>query len=286
MTAAGGEAARSVDIDLVISDMDGTLVTPDKVLTPRAIEAVRRLGAAGIGFSLISARPPRGMAAAAKTLAVRLPIGAFNGGTLIAADQNLIQTRRLPADLARPAIALLESQGVQVWVFADDGWRLRDPNGVKVDRERHTVGFDPTVVDGFEDVIDRIDKIVGVSDDHPRLQALEAEAQALWGGQATIHRSQPFYLDITHRQANKGDGVLALCAQIGVAPARTAVLGDMYNDLSMFKVAGLSIAMGQAPQAVKDQANLVTGPNTEDGFAEAIERLLKARAGPVGASVR
>jgi len=276
---SGGKSPWSADIDLLISDMDGTLVTPDKALTPRAIAAVEALDAAGIAFSLISARPPRGMAAAARTLKVRQPIAAFNGGNLIAADQNVISARRLAPDLARAAIALLDAHGAHVWVFADDGWRLRDLHGPKVDRERHTVGFEPTVVDGFEDVIERIDKIVGVSDDHLMLQRAEAEAQALWSSQATIQRSQPYYLDITHRDANKGAGVTALCERIGIPLSRTAVIGDMFNDVAMFKVAGFSIAMGQAPQAVKDQATVVTGPNTEDGFADAVERLLRARTG-------
>lgn len=259
--------------------MDGTLVTPDKTLTPRAIAAVGRLGRAGIGFSLISARPPRGMASVAKILDVRLPVAAFNGGALVAADRRLLRALPLAPDLARGALALLAARGVDVWVFAGDDWRLRDPGGVKVDRERRTVGFDPVAVAGFEDVIGGIDKIVGVSEDYALLKGAEAEAQALWGQAATIQCSQPYYLDITHKGANKGDGVTALCAQIGVDLAHTAVIGDMFNDVAMFKVAGFSIAMGQAPQAVKDQARAVTGANTEDGFAEAVERLLRARGG-------
>lgn len=278
MTDLSPEPVWSADIDLLVSDMDGTIVTPDKTLTPEAIAAVARLGEAGIGFTLISARPPRGMQRVAKALGVSLPIAAFNGGNLIDAHDHLLSARRLAPDLARQALTLLAQRGVDAWVFADGGWRLRDPNAPKVDRERRAVAFEPTVVENFDDVIDRIDKLVGVSEDHDLLQNVELEAQALWGDQATILRSQPYYLDFTHSQANKGGGVTALCAEVGVDLARTAVIGDMFNDVSMFQVAGFAIAMGQAPQGVKDEADVITGPNTENGFAQAIDRLLAARA--------
>jgi len=268
------------DIALFISDMDGTLVTPEKTLTPRTVAAVAKLAQAGIGFSLISARPARGMASAAEALKVSLPIAAFNGGAVIAPDGAVLSARRLSAELSRAAFALLAEHGADAWVFADNEWLILNPNVPKIAREQRSVGFGPTLVDNFDAVIDRIDKIVGVSDDLPLLQGAEADAQARWGHQATIGRSQPYYLDFTHQDANKGGGVTALCEHIGVPLSRTAVIGDMFNDVSMFKLAGYAIAMGQAPQAVKDQAQTVTGANTEDGFADAVERLLAARAAP------
>jgi Cof subfamily protein (haloacid dehalogenase superfamily) len=271
------------DIDLLISDMDGTLVTPDKTLTPRTVDAVARLAGAGIGFSLISARPARGMIGAIKTLKVSLPTAAFNGGVIVAPDGAVMAARRLPGDLSRAAIALLRRHGADIWVFADNEWLLTNPAGPKIDRERRSVSFEPTVVETFDAVIDRIDKIVGVSEDYALLAGAEAEAKGLWGDQATIGCSQPYYLDFTHHDANKGGGVTALAAQLGVPLARVAVIGDMFNDVAMFKVAGYSIAMGQAPKAVKDQATTVTGANTEEGFADAVDRLLAARAAKVPA---
>ncbi len=277
MSAEADGPAWNTPVDLLISDMDGTLVTPDKQLTPRAIEAAQALQAAGIKLSLISARPPRGMIPYAQRLAIPGPIAAFNGGNLMDTDGKLVEARRLDADLARAAIALILKRGAAPWVFADDTWRLCDITVPKIARERLAVGFDPILVDSFEDVIDRVDKLVGVSDDHPLLEALEIEAQGLWGDRATILRSQTYYLDFTHSQANKGDGVAALAQTLGVPLARTAVIGDMYNDLAMFRVAGLAIAMGQAPDAVKAEAHVLTGPNTEDGFAKAVERLTGLR---------
>ena len=176
------------------------------------------------------------------------------------------------------ALALLDEGGVDAWVFADGGWFLRDPGGAKVDREAQTVGFGPTAVDGFGMMLERVDKLVGVSDDPARLSSIEAEARTRLGRVANVERSQPYYLDITHPLANKGQAVRALAGRLNVDLRQTAVIGDMTNDIAMFRVAGLSIAMGQAPAAVKAEADAVTGSNEEEGFVAAVDRLVIPRA--------
>jgi hypothetical protein len=266
--------AEGRDIDLLITDVDGTLLTPDKILTRGAAAAVRRLADAGVGFTLISSRPPRGLEKLVAKLDVRLPFGAFNGGSLVAPDMTLLEAHRLAPDATRRVLALLTERGVSAWVFARGDWRLRDPHGLDVPREKLTVGFDPTVVESFDDVIGCVDKIVGVSDDFARLASLETEAQTLMGGSASVILSQKAYLDITHPKANKGDGVTALCERIGVALSRTAVFGDMFNDVAMFERSAFSVAMGQAPDAVKTRADAVTWANTRGGFASAVRRFI------------
>jgi hypothetical protein len=268
---------------LFVSDVDGTLVTPDKQLTPAALEAAAELRAAGVPYTLVSSRPPRGMAAVVAAMGVTLPFAAFNGGSLVGPDLRLIETRRLSAETARRALALLDQRGIEVFVFADDAWLLRDPHGPKTDRERHTVGFEPTVVEGFDDVLGRIDKIVAVADDPGALDLAEADLRQALATAANIERSQPYYVDITHPLANKGEAVRRLAARVGADLAQTVVLGDMTNDIAMFRVAGFAIAMGQAPPAVKAAAAAVTGANTEDGFARAVRTLVLPRMAPAPA---
>jgi Cof subfamily protein (haloacid dehalogenase superfamily) len=276
MSARPDQLPWSGDIALVIADVDGTLITPDRRLTPRAIAAVAGLDNRGIGFTLISSRPPQGLSALAAALNLRLPFAAFNGGNLLAPDLSLLEARHLSPETARRMLDLLAARDVEPWVFTDHDWRLRDARGEHVAAERGASGLGPMVVDGFESVITRIDKIVGVCDDHSLLAQLEADARAQLGQTATIQRSHPYYLDVTHAHANKGDGIEALCRRIGVALRHTAVIGDMFNDMSMFARAGFSIAMGQAPSEVKGAANAVTGSNADDGFAQAVERLILA----------
>jgi len=273
--AAGGVIAP---IALVITDVDGTLVTPDKVLTPAAAAAARRLAGAGVGLTLISSRPPRGLTGLVKGLDIRLPFGGFNGGVLSAPDQTPIETHYLAPDIARQVLAVFERPGVDIWVYAGSEWRMRDPHGAHVAHEQLTLGFAPTVVGDFDDLAGGVGKIVAVSDDAPLLARVEAEAKAALGDKAAIIRSQAAYLDVTHPLANKGDAVTALTRLIGVDLGRTAVIGDMYNDVAMFDRAAYAVAMGQAPDEVKARADAVTGANTGDGFAWAVDHLILPRA--------
>ncbi len=92
-------------------------------------------------------------------------------------------------------------------------------------------------------------------------------------------RSQLYYLDVTPHGTNKGTAVAALCRRLGVAPAQLITLGDMENDVPMFRAAGFSIAMGNASDAVKRQASAAAAlTNDADGFADAVERLILPRA--------
>ena len=90
----GTSAGAGRPIKLMLADVDGTLVTNDKVLTDRAIAAVGRLHDAGITFAVTSGRPPRGMAMLVEPLALDTPLAAFNGGLFVAPDMTVIESAR------------------------------------------------------------------------------------------------------------------------------------------------------------------------------------------------
>ncbi|HJR27437.1 MAG TPA: HAD family hydrolase [Pseudomonas sp.] len=262
-------------IRFLLSDMDGTLLLPDHSLSQRTIEAVRALREAGVLFSLATGRPPKAMLQQIEALGVDLPTAAFNGGTIVNPDGSLLVAHYLPATAALTALALFADQpDIEVWVFSGDDWLLKDPYGPMVPREQHGLGYPPVVVETFEPCLARIDKIVAASNNTELLIELEAQLLARVEGQAQVSRSQPVYLDVTAMQANKGTALATLAEFLGVSLEHTATMGDGGNDPAMFHRAGLSIAMGQAEEAVKRQADVVTGANTEDGAAQAIERYI------------
>ena len=273
MTETGSSASGQGRIDLLVSDVDGTLVRPDKTIAPATVAAIGRLRTAGIRFSIISARPARGMRYPIETLGIDQPTAAFNGATVANADGSVAVAKHLSDPAAAEALAVLDRPGLEIWVFADDKWMTRDPDGAFVPRERRAVGFEPTIVPDFAG-IGRIDKIVAASTDHARLAALEGQMSAAMEGRARAVRSQPYYLDVTHPEGDKGHGVMALAAVMGIPMERVAVIGDAQNDVPMFLRAAFSIAMGQAQDEVKAKATYVTGSNEEDGIAQAIDRFI------------
>ena len=261
-------------IRLVLADVDGTLVTPDKLLTPRALTAVKALDARGIYFAITSGRPPRGMSMLIEPLGLTTAIAGFNGGIFVRPDLKVLEAHILPGDIARRVVALILGHGVDVWVYTCDAWLIRDPHAPYVDREQQTVKFAPTVVTDFGTALDSAIKIVGISEDLELIQRCEAEAQQALGTHASAARSQPYYLDVTHPSANKRYVVDYLSRAIGIAADQIATIGDMPNDVLMFRESGLSIAMGNASLEVQKQAQFVTASNTEDGFAKAVEYYL------------
>ncbi len=262
-------------ISLVVSDVDGTLVTTDKRLTPAAIAAVQRLHAAGIGFSICSSRPPFGQRMLIAPLRLVLPFGGYNGGSIVNPDLTPVEQKLLAPAAAHDAIAMLETGGISsIWVFTGGEWLIRDRAGDYVDLEIRTIDTEPTVVPSFDGRLGAVSKIVGASRDHDRIAAVVAAGQNSLAGRATVLRSQPYYCDITPPGIDKGRLVELLAARLGGPRGEVAVLGDMGNDVEMFRRAGFAIAMANATAEVKALAGATTLSNDEDGFAAAIDRYI------------
>lgn len=261
-------------ISLVLADVDGTLVTEDKVLTDRARAAVADLRAAGIRFAITSGRPPRGMAMLLDPLQLDTPIAGFNGGLFVRPDLTILEQKTLPDDVAAKALELIHARDLDAWVYRGNDWLITKPGAPHVAREAWTVKFDAEVVADFDGKLDRVSKIVGISDDLDRVKDCEAAAQAAFGKRATVSRSQPYYLDVTHKDANKGTVVDYLSRHLSIPAAEIATIGDQPNDILMFERSGLSIAMGNASDEVKKQASVATDSYNDEGFAKAIERFI------------
>jgi Cof subfamily protein (haloacid dehalogenase superfamily) len=272
--AAEVPMAEKRRISLVLADVDGTLVTEEKILTTRAQSAVKALHDAGIHFAITSGRPPLGMAMLFDALDLATPIAGFNGGLFVKRDLAILEQKTVPAEFAEQAIDLIREHGLGAWVYSGNDWLVTRSDTPHVAREAWTVKFKPKVVARFDGVLHQVAKIVGVSDDHERVRRCEADAQAAFGRRATANRSQPYYLDITNKDANKGAVVAYLSRHLDVPAEQIATIGDQPNDVLMFKRSGFSIAMGNASDEVKAQAAAVTDSYNDDGFAKAMERFI------------
>ena len=283
-------------IRFLVSDVDGTLVTPDKTVTQAARDAVAELLALGAGFALVSSRPPRGLAAViaaldlAKNARAGMPIAAaFNGGIVFDAAMHPLEQHTLAAADARAALAVLAEFDIDAWLFTASSWIATRAEGAYVTREQKTLGFAPQIVASFarwldeaggmdNDVADNaLGKIVGSSSDFAKLARCQAAMATRLSPDAKALLSQPYYLDVTHTDANKGEALKSFARHAGVAIAEVAAIGDMSNDLAMLDIAGFSIAMGNAPDAVKANVDAVTSANSDEGFAKAVREFILPR---------
>jgi Cof subfamily protein (haloacid dehalogenase superfamily) len=262
-------------IALVVSDVDGTLLTKDKTLTEAAKAAAQRLREASIGFTITSSRPTIGMRFLIEPLRITLPVGAFNGSCIVDPQLNPIEQHLIPASATKRALELLTEFGTDIWLFTSDLWLARDDNGQFVPFEKRAIRADPTIVADFTPYITSACKIVGASSDAAMLQRCEIAMQEALGAQATAVCSQSYYLDVTPPGFNKGTFVQTIARRLGISTDAVATIGDMQNDLAMFKTSGISFAMGNATDDVKKAATHVTASNEEEGFAKAIEMILR-----------
>ena len=271
----------------LLTDVDGTLVTKQKVITERASQAVKRLRELGVIFTITSGRPPRGMRMLVAPLGLTLPMAAFSGGVIVLPDLSVLDQRSIPDYVLPALVETIQSHGLDVWLYSATDWYVRSREAPRVDREASTVQFEPTVVPTFDNVLTDIVKIVGVSNDHARVAACEAALQEEFGTQVCAARSQPHYLDVTHPGANKGTVIERLSRYLKIPLEQIATIGDQLNDVPMFKLSGLSIAMGNASEEVKRQAMCVTTSFGDEGFANAVEKYILPRAKPAcGAAIK
>jgi Cof subfamily protein (haloacid dehalogenase superfamily) len=262
-------------VKLFLADVDGTLVTPDKVLTDKAIEAVHQLHDAGVLFAITSGRPPRGMAMLIQPLDLQTPIAAFNGGVVVDRDMTVVEQHVLPEDLVVPVADMMSSFKLDVWLYTGADWYVPKADGPHVARETWTVKFEPKVMsDGLHGLTGSVAKLVGVSDDHDAVARATDAVHDKFGDQVSAAASQPYYLDVTHPQANKGAVAKYLAARYKLAEDEIATIGDMPNDVLMFARSGLSIAMGQSSPGVKRAARRVTTSNEDEGFANAVTKFI------------
>ena len=261
-------------IRLLISDVDGTLVTKDKVLTPAAVAAVRSLAAADIDFALTSARPPRGMRMLVEPLGLQLPLAGFNGGLIVDPHFNVIESHPIDPKAAEEGARLMQDSGLDLWVYTQDEWIVSDINGFHVEREAWIIKMDPVARGCTPDDYAQAFKIVGVSQDAAKIAAAQKLVTDKLGDTVSASSSEPQFVDITSPQANKGAVVHALARRLDLPTSQIATIGDMPNDVLMFAQSGFSIAMGNASDEVKAKASVVTDSNEEDGFAIAVRRFI------------
>src|ERR1700722_13915443 len=162
-------------ISLVLADVDGTLVTEEKIFSERDRKALCAWHDAGIRFAIPSGRPPLGMAMLFDALDIETPIAGFNGGLFVERDLTILDEKVVPAEVARQAIDLMRAHGLDTWVYSGNDWLITKAVAPHVAREAWTVKFPPTVVADVREHLQQVAKIVGVSDDLDKARHCDAD---------------------------------------------------------------------------------------------------------------
>ena len=262
---------------LIAMDLDGTLNNDQKQIDPPTREALLLAQGQGIRLLLASARPLPGLYRDRDALALGEHGGllmAYNGSIIAdAATGKVLSSTAMDMEDARRVLRLLEA--LPVTPILDDGkqFYVTSRRGYKVDYECRNNRMICSEVPNLADFLAFAPCKLLMSADPGCIKAVQARiARALPEG-LTVVQTAPFYLEVIPSNVNKGVGLCAACAAIGLTPEETVAFGDSENDIEMLRVAGVGIAMGNADEAVKAAADRVTLSNNDNGIAAALEAL-------------
>ena len=265
---------------LIAMDLDGTLNNDQKTIDPPTREALLSAQSRGIRVLLASARPLPGLYRERDALNLKDHRGllmAYNGGVIAdAATGEVLSSTTMYMEDARRVLRLLET--LPVTPILDDGeiFYVTDRRGYKVDYECRNNRMDCVEVKNLAEYLHFAPCKILMSVDPDLIQAVQGQIAAALPAGLTVVQTAPFYLEVIPAAINKGVGLRAACAAIGIAPAEAIAFGDSENDIEMLTVAGMGVAMGNAADHIKTAADRVVSDLDHGGCAQAVRMLLGA----------
>lgn len=251
-------------IKLAAFDVDGTLIDRD-VLPDSAVEALHRLKSCGVHLTLCTGRSNVELNGLRGKLGIEWAITC--NGCLVTRHGEAVFGKAFPGDTIRHFLDVAERLNQGMLLYGATGMYINRENDPKFRQAQQEIGMlEPAVLQKGAPVPDIYQCIIFCSE--------KDEAEYLGGNRDHyyVHRWRTWAVDINMPGMNKAVGLQHLARCLNVRPEEIAVFGDGRNDIEMFGYAGMSIAMGNAPEEVKRAARYVTRPIHEDGIAYAVEQ--------------
>ena len=262
---------------MIVLDLDDTLLRDDQTISERTKNALFQAQEAGVKVVLASGRPTEGMVWVAEELKLAdygSFILSFNGSKIINwKTKEEIYSRALSAETAHRLYDLSKREDVGILTYADGAIIVEEPNEF-ASIESELTGLPVKVVPSFKDAVQEPVVKALMLKEGDRLAEVEKKLQEELDGELSVMRSKPFFLEFTELGVTKGASLDYLIGKMGIKREELIAIGDSYNDQTMIEFAGLGVAMGNAPQDIKEIADYVAASNMEDGVAEAVEKFV------------
>ena len=265
-------------IRLIISDIDGTILDDQHQVDPKLKDMIPLLNREKIPFVLASARSPLGMEPIARELGLGdNPLACYNGALVIKGDPQAYETiieHSLDKKEIRTFLELVKAEfpSVSINLYSGKDW-IADRLDKWVQIEAAITGEQPMIQNVLMPVLDAqmpVHKLLLI-DQAPVIQKLHDYLQTLDFSKTAFYLSKDNYMEVTAKHVSKEQALYEIAQHYQVPLEQVMTIGDNFNDLPMLRLAGLGVAMGNAPEAVKTEANAVTKSNNEHGVAEAIK---------------
>lgn len=262
-------------VKLFVSDVDGTLINDKRELSDGTIDAIRRAHDRGVDFMLATGRMHYGAALEWEKIGLNIPMIASQGAAIYnPADGKFLKKRKLSRDVVMKLIDFAEDRDLYIHVYTEETFHYNRltkftpmyeaTSNIKGIHDENIRGcIEP---DGSYKFL-----IVEKSDKMPELQR---ECEALFGEEAAITRSTPIMLEFLAKGVSKGAAVLDYAEMRGLAREEIICCGNELNDVEMIRAAGLGLAVENASELLKREADAVIPSNNNEGVRWAIEKFV------------
>ncbi|CAM4155730.1 haloacid dehalogenase [Bacillus luti] len=262
---------------MIVLDLDDTLLRDDHTISPRTKEALMTAQEQGVKVVLASGRPTFAMRAIAKELHLEEYgsfILSFNGAKIIncKTDEELFSSTLSP-EIVHSLYDISKDENVWIHTYIGDNI-ITEENNSYTEIEGQITGMPIVEVNNLKESVQQPVVKVLMVENPEHLQAVEAKLQKQLEGQLSVMRSKPFFLEFTEAGVTKGTSLNKLIQKLGIKREEVIAMGDSYNDQAMIEFAGLGVAMGNAPDDIKEIANYVTDTNMNDGVAKVVEKFV------------
>jgi hypothetical protein len=273
-------------IRLIVADLDGTLLNSDHVVTPFTEQIIREAITQGVLFTVATGKTFPSTPEIIRLFDIRIPVICGNGTQVFAPDGTPLYENPIPRDYAIEAIRVAQSWGFTPIIYTGMGLlaeKWDDNIQELVDHHEPIPEIVPDLVAALRGE-HKPYKLVIMHRDPATVNRFQVELERLFTGRAQVLRSGLLTLvELLPAGVTKGTALAFMLDYLGISPQETMCLGDNCNDLDMIRQARIGVAMGHAPEAVRQGAAYITGTNDEDGVARAIQKLVLSPR-PVGAA--
>ena len=265
-----------MDYQMLVLDIDGTLTTSKKEISPETLDAIMKIQQLGYHVVLASGRPTAGIVPVAKQLQLGKYgnyILAFNGAKIInCKTQQVIYQKILPRNIIPILWEEAIENGVGLISYENDSVIT----GTKIDSymelESKINGIPIRTVDNFPEYIDfDVNKCL-MTGEPTILAELERKLKQRFNGLINIFRCEPYFLELMPQNVDKAHSLSKLLVSLGLSAEQMICCGDGFNDISMIEYAGLGVAMENAQDLVKQASDYITSSNDNNGILQVIQQ--------------
>lgn len=260
-------------IKMVLTDIDGTIYTPENGISDGVKKCIKKLQDNGIHFAIATGRTYASAKYMADMAGAKCDLVGYQGGIICTYDGTILDIKYLNPDIAKDIIKDFKKRNIHLNVYVEDKLYVEDDDEYIKDYIGDK-GIDYFKVDSFFDLdLTKLNKLLAINYDARLIDSLINELQQKYPQIYTV-KSFDYFCEIANKEATKGHALKFLANKYGIKPEEVLAIGDQNNDIEMVKTAGIGVAMGNGTEQIKQAADYVTDSVNNDGFVKAINKFV------------